>query len=191
MGDGSKSKNKNKMFKTFKVNKKGKFKTKPKNKTKKITKMQLKGVPIKSKLGGVDHKRKIQKTKEKTINYIKESEILTIYNEDTFVISEKPFSIMENLRQLLRMLYTFIYAFNVFGYVSLLFIIGIFVALLVSRKLFNIWSQFNMESRDLQVTRESYMLSMLKNFRLMKIMRLENIIFYNIEKMNLEEKNQQ
>jgi hypothetical protein len=38
---------------------------------------------------------------------------------------------------------------------------------------------------------ESYMLSMLKNFRLMKIWRLENIVFYNIEKMTLEAKDQE
>ena len=134
-----------------KINREGKFKSKVK--TKRIAKMQLKGVPIKSKPTGLDYQQKIQKTKEKSINYIKESEILTIYNEDAFVISEKPFLILDNLRQLLRMLYTFLYALSVFGSVSLLFILGIIIAIVVSQRLFKLWSKFNVESREIKVTR--------------------------------------
>jgi hypothetical protein len=77
-------------FKGFKLSKKGKLKSKFKSKGKKLFKKQIKGKQIKKK-DDVDYTHKIQKTKEKTTNYMKESDILTTYHEDVGAISNKPF----------------------------------------------------------------------------------------------------
>lgn len=184
-GTAAKSKtNRVKKFKKMKMNRKNKDRSMKKQK--KILKGKLK---IKGK-EKIDYKNKIEKTKQKTTNYLKESEILTMYHEDAKCISQKPFVVLRSFRSLLKTLYSFIYAFLVFGYSTFVFLLGILLAVYASKKLFSIWGKLNQKNRDIRETKMAYMLSMLKNFRLMKIWRLENIVFYNIEKLNLKESDQ-
>lgn len=93
-----------------------------------------------------------------------------------------------NIRNLLKTLYSFFYAYLVLGPSTLVFLLGAFLAMLASKYFYKFSSEHNQKSSEIKIKREGYILSMLKNFRLMKIFSLENTVFYNIEKYNLEEK---
>ena len=121
---------------------------------------------------------------------MKESEILTLYNEDTANVIQQPFQMASNIRNLLKTLYSFIYAYFTLGPSALVFVVGNILALFGSKYFYKFSSDYNQKSMEIKINREGYILSMLKNFRLMKIFSLENTVFYRIEKFNLEEKNE-
>ena len=121
---------------------------------------------------------------------MKESEIFTLYNEDTANVIQQPFQMMNNIRNLLKTFYSFFYAYLTLGPSALVFVAGNLLALFGTKYFYKFSSEHNQKSMEIKVKREGYILSMLKNFRLMKIFSLENTVFYNIEKFNLEEKNE-
>lgn len=95
-----------------------------------------------------------------------------------------------NIRNLLKTFYSFFYAYLMLGPSALVFVGGNLLALFGTKYFYKFSSEHNQKSMEIKVNREGYILSMLKNFRLMKIFSLENTVFYNIEKFNLEEKNE-